>query len=699
MEGISFAYPTWFLLFCLLAGLAYALVLYFRDGRFKEAPSWLTTLLGVLRFLAVSILAMLLLSPILRSIESRSQKPVVVFAQDGSESVTSNWSPEDSSAYAQDVLNLQGQLGDAYELVNYTFGETVRDTLDLSFTDKRTNLAGLLREVYDVYSNQNLGAVIISSDGIYNEGANPVYTDVKLNAPVYTFGLGDTTRRKDIVIKRVFHNKIAYLGDRFSIQVDVTAQNAAGSTVPLRVARIENGTRRELINESINIDRNNFFRTREFVLDADRSGVNRYRITVGSVSDEVTTANNSRDIYVDVLEARQKVLILAQSPHPDLSALKQSISAGQNNEIEVEYQNSFTGNIRDYDMVILHQLPARSTSIASLLEQLSAARIPTWFIVGQQSGIPAANDAQQLVDIRANGRNTTEVEPRLAPNFSLFKVADEVRDFLPVLPPVVSPFGEYLAGANASVLMYQRIGRVDTEYPLIALGEEDGRRMAVTTATGIWKWRLFDYLDRKNHARFDELISQIVQYLSVKNDKRRFRVSLAKNIFDENEQIIFDAELYNDNYELINEPSVQAVITDEDGREFSYTFNPTGNAYRLNAGVLPVGNYRFQANVNTGTESLNYSGQFSVQAVQLERYETTADHDLLRLLSERFGGELLDRAGLVGLPQLLEEKGTVKPVLYETATTRSLINLKGIFFLILSLLTLEWFLRRYFGEY
>lgn len=699
MEGISFAYPTWFLLFCLLAGLAYALVLYFRDRRFKEAPSWLTMVMGVLRFLAVSILAILLLSPILRSIESRSQKPVVVFAQDGSESVTASWSAEDSLAYVQDVQKLQTQLGDAYELVNYTFGGTVRDTLDLSFSDKRTNLASLLRQVYDVYSNQNLGAVIISSDGIYNEGANPVYTDVKLNAPVYTFGMGDTTRRKDILIKRVFHNKIAYLGDRFSIQVDVTAQNAAGSTVPLRVARIENGTRRELINESINIDRNDFFRTREFVLDADRSGVNRYRITVGSVSGEVSTANNSRDIYVDVLEARQKVLILAQAPHPDLSALKQSISAGQNNEIEVAYQNSFTGNIRDYDMVILHELPARSSSMTALLEQLASARIPTWFIVGQQSGMPAINEAQQLVDIRANGRNTTDVEPRIAPNFSLFKVADEVRDFLPVLPPVVSPFGEYAAGANASVLMYQRIGRVDTEYPLIALGEEDGRRMAVMTATGLWKWRLFDYLDRKNHDRFNELISQIVQYLSVKNDKRRFRISLAKNIFDENEQIIFDAELYNDNYELINEPSVQAVITDESGREFSYTFNPTGNAYRLNAGVLPVGNYRFQANVNTGTENLNYSGQFSVQAVQLERYETTADHDLLQLLSERFGGELLDRAGLVGLPQLLEARGTVKPVLYETATTRSLINLKGIFFLILTLLTLEWFLRRYFGEY
>lgn len=699
MEGISFAYPAWYLGLCLLAGLIYALVLYYRNDGFRDAPSWLSTLLSVLRFLAVSVLAFLLLSPILRSTQTQSQKPVIVFAQDGSESVAAAWSAEDSTAYVNNVKALTSKLAEDYDVVSYTFGQDVRDTLDFSFTDKRTNLANLLGEVYDVYSNQNLGAVIISSDGIYNEGANPVYTDAKLNAPVYTLGLGDTTRRKDVLVKRVFHNKIAYLGDKFSIQVDIGAQNAAGATTPLRIARMENGQRRELINESVNIDRNDYFSTREFILDADRAGVNRYVISIGTIAGEASTINNARDIYVDVLEARQKVLILAHAPHPDLSALKQSISEGQNNEVTVAYRNTFDGNVRDYDLVILHQLPNRNESSNDLLTQLKTNKIPVWFFAGDQSGLQAFNTAQQLINISGSGRNTNDVEPKLANNFSLFNINDEVRGFLPALPPVVTPFGEFSSGSNASVLLYQEIGRISTEYPLLSLGEEDGRRMAVFAATGIWKWRLFDYLDKKNHDRFNELVSQVIQYLSVKDDKRRFRVSLAKNIFDENEPIIFDAELYNDNYELINEPSAQLVITDSEGRDYSYTFNPTGRAYRLNAGILPVGNYRFSANVNTGTESLTYNGQFSVQAVQLERYELTADHDLLRLLSERYGGELLDMASFNALPQTLAARGTVKPVLYETTTTRSLINLKGIFFILLFLLSLEWFLRRYFGSY
>jgi len=699
MDGITFEYPTWYLVICLLVGLAYALVLYFRDHTFRESATWLNWLLGATRMLVVSTLAMLLMSPILRSVESRSQKPVVVFAQDGSESIGAAMKPADSLAYVQAIRSIEEKLGTDYDLVSYTFGESVRDTLDLSFRDKRTNIAELLRQVYDVYSNQNLGAVILSSDGIYNECANPVYSDVKLNAPVYTIALGDTTRQKDLVLKRVFHNKIAYLGDKFSIQVDITAQNAAGATSSLRIARIENGRTRELVNESVQIDRNDFFTTREFILDADVAGVNRYRISLGAVSGEVSTANNVRDIYVDVLEARQKILLLAAAPHPDLSALKQSITEGRNNEVTVEYINCFAGNVRDFDLVILHQLPGKSNNIGNLLQEMKSRQTPVWFIAGVTSDFGALNAAQQLINISSNGRNTNDVEPYLASNFSLFNVPDDVRAILPILPPVVAPFGDFKAGGSASVLLYQRIGRVDTQYPLLALGQEDNRRLATMAATGLWKWRLFDYLEKKNHNRFNELVSQVIQYLSVKDDKRRFRVSLAKNIFDENEPIIFDAELYNDNYELVNEPSAQLVITNEDGREFNYTFNTTGRGYRLNAGVMPVGSYRFRATVNTGTQNLDYNGQFSVQAIQLERYEMTADHDLLRLLSERYGGELVYPAAIASIPDKLLAKGTVKPVLYETVNTRSLINLKGIFFLLLSLLTLEWFLRRYFGAY
>ena len=74
----------------------------------------------------------------------------------------------------------------------------------------------------------------------------------------------------------------------------------------------------------------------------------------------------------------------------------------------------------------------------------------------------------------------------------------------------------------------------------------------------------------------------------LKEDKRRFRISLDKNIFNENESIILDAEVYNDNYELINDGDVSLIIKDSEGKEFPSVFNRTARAYSLNAGVFPV---------------------------------------------------------------------------------------------------------------
>jgi len=696
MQGLTFEYPVWFLLLCLLAGLGVALLLYFRDKTFREQGGWLNWVLGGLRWLAYSFIAALLLSPLLKYLQSDQQDPIVILAQDASESIKLG---TDSTDYLTQWEALSDRLGQNYQLVQYRFGDKVEETDRLDFTDKRSNLNAVLTEISDVYSNQNLGAVILATDGIYNEGANPAYNNLQIKAPIYTVGLGDTTQRRDLLIRRVFHNKIAYLNDRFSIQIDISARNAAGSNSRLTVSRVDGPNREVLYTESITIDDNDFFTTEEVILEANRAGVQRYRIQVSSISDEISTANNQRDFFVDVLDARQKILLLAHAPHPDLSALKQSLLTGKNNEVEVAYAQKFTGDLRDYDLLVLHQLPSARYPINEILNRMIELKKPTWFILGQATNANRFNAAQKLLSFRSGGESINKVNGQVLPGFNLFTISDELRAGLIQFPPLTAPFGEFAPGPNASVLLNQKIGRVETDYPLLIVGESNGTRTGVLAATDLWQWRLFDYLDNTNHNRYDELISQVTQYLSVQEDKRRFRVSVAENLFEENEPIQLDAELYNSNYELINDPEANIVITDEGGREYNYTFNRTVNAYTLNAGILPVGNYRFRASTTASGEPLTYDGRFSVQSVDVERFALEADHGLLRLLSDRYGGDLLLPNDLSELPNRLEAKGTVKPILFQTITTRSVINLKWIFFLLLAFLTGEWFLRRYFGAY
>lgn len=699
MESIRFLYSEWWIIACIALGLIYALVLYFRDQSFRDRSDRLNWLLGIFRFLTVSALAILLLEPFLKSIETQTKKPIVVLAQDQSESVSAEMDEAALTAYQEEFNTLKNTLGEQYEVKDYAFGSEVREGVDFDFSDKVSNLSEALNGIYDLYSNQNLGAIVLATDGIYNEGSNPVYAGTQLAVPIYTVALGDTTAKKDVIIKRVFHNRIAYLGDKFSVQVDVSAKNCIGANTRLMVYKMQNGGTQKLAERPVNIDRNDFFKTEEVILDAKNVGVQRYRIVVNQVNGEEITANNSKDIFVDVLDARQKVLIVANAPHPDLTALKQTINSNKNYEAEVGYVNKLKKKIEDYDFVILHQLPSLVNDALGVINNLKKNKIPHLFIVGTQTDLRRFNVAQNLITIRGDGKNTDEVQARIAPNFNLFTLSEEVNNQMTDFVPLIAPFGEYEVGANTQTLLYQRIGKIDTEKPLLVFGEEDGIKRGVLTGEGVWKWRLFNYLQEQNHEVFDEVIGKSVQYVSLKEDKRRFRVSLAKNIFKENEAIFFDAELYNNSYELINEPDVSLVITSEEGNDFNFTFNKTDKAYTINAGIFPVGNYTFRSNVFYGGEQLSYQGQFSVQPIQLEIYETTANHNLLKVLSDKFGGQLIYPGQVSSIANFMADQKTIVPVIYESSKTQSVINLRWIFFLLLTLLTVEWFLRRYFGAY
>ena len=68
---------------------------------------------------------------------------------------------------------------------------------------------------------------------MYNKGASPVFTSDKLKIPIYAIALGDTTVKKDVILTKVEHNRLAYLGNDFPMEVVVTAKQLKGKTSTL----------------------------------------------------------------------------------------------------------------------------------------------------------------------------------------------------------------------------------------------------------------------------------------------------------------------------------------------------------------------------------------------------------------------------------------------------------------------------------
>jgi len=175
----------------------------------------LSMILASFRFLLVSFIGVLLISPFLNQTENNFEKPLVVMAIDNSQSMQLT---EDSSRL-QELTDSFLDIGKELEQSGYEVqfqslnNKNLEPDSELSFDYPQTDLSLLLREVQNDFEGRNLGSVALLSDGIYTRGTAPVFTN--LTYPVYSIGVGDTIPKKDLIIKNILYNKITYQGNQF----------------------------------------------------------------------------------------------------------------------------------------------------------------------------------------------------------------------------------------------------------------------------------------------------------------------------------------------------------------------------------------------------------------------------------------------------------------------------------------------------
>lgn len=692
MKNLITEYPAWAIALCPILGLGFAFLLYYKDKRIEDLSKSVRLFLGFLRFALVTIIAFLLLGPLVRYFQTEIEPPAIVIAIDNSGSmVLSKDSLTVREQIQQLTANVQNELGSDYNVSTYSFGQKVNERLDTNFTDPVTNISDFFESIKSRYANRNLGAVIIASDGIYNRGSNPRYAVSGINAPVYTFALGDTIRRKDALIAEVAANRIAFMGNKFPVEARFRADKLEGEKIDYSLLRgdevVESGS---FISESEQEEK-----MVRFLLDAQKPGLQRYTIRINPVPGELTLANNQRSVFIDVIDGREKVLILGKAPHPDIASLRNAISSNENYEVNVGYINDFQENLRDYNVLILHGLPSGNGNV-ELIEQMRDSKIPVMVVVTGQSNLASLTDFGVRINSAKNTFN--DVGASVNPGFGRFRIDEDLNSFLSDAPPLHSPFGEWRVSNASEPVLYQTIGNIPTKDPLLLVTKAGDQKSALLLGDGVWRWRLYNFALHENHELFDSFFGSIVQFLSVKEDKRLFRVQSPSNVM-ENESVVLTAELYNASYEPINEPEVNIVFTDESGKSYPFVFSRTEVQYRLDAGVLPVGNYAYTASADQNGERHTDSGSLVIRPFALEAAELTANHNLLNSISEGTGGKMFYPNGVEQLVKEIREAKSMQPVSYTTEILSSFLNFKWPFFLILILLSIEWFIRKRSGHY
>jgi len=690
-------YSLWLALICIIIGVSYSFLLYYKnrnivfDKRSKRV-------MYIFRGIAIALIAFLLLAPMLRLTVKQTEKPIIVVGFDNTESIISI---PDSNFYTTTFIanykNFVQHLQKNYDVVSYTIGANVAQNHDnsaLNFSEKSTHLAALFEEINSYYTNRNIGAVVLFTDGIFNEGANPLYLAEKQKAPVYTVGMGNPEAQPDLFISNIVYNKQTFIGNLFPVEIKVAATQLAGKNTTLTLS---DGTQ-DIFTKNISIAGNQFFETVRLTLTAEEKGIHRYQVSLTPIENEISTKNNISAFYIEVVDQREKIAIIYQAPHPDIAAIKGALETSDRYQVDIFSTEKLPQNIDDYVLFILHQLPSHNQQANNLVAKINAAGSACWYIVGKTTNLSVFNSLNLGLNMVQNKDLYNEAMPAFNDNFVSFTFSDEAKKMLSKLPPVTTPFGDYRSAVSANIFLFQKINTITTNYPLFIFNDNNVSKTGILTGTGIWQWKVYNYLYANNHEIFNEIVNKTVLYLSAKGDRSFFRVQ-AKNVYNENAPVEFTAELYNDTYELKNDPDVEFHYTDREGKKYEMLFSKQNNAYFLSLGKLPTGRYSWDAHVKFGNKSYLKSGVFTIQELQLETMNLVANHALLQNISESTQGKFYTASNFSALENDIRKNDHIKTIASYQKRYSLFLNSWWYFISILLLLGTEWFLRKWGGGY
>ena len=681
------------LLLTLLASLFLSSILYKKQTVLLNIPKYLLIVLFFLRFFSFFLLFLLLLEPELKGNEKVIEKPLIVFLQDNTTSIISN---HDSLYYQNHYLKKIDSLK-ALNNINIDFilfDDNIEKKI-IDFTGSTTNISSVLEQVSNIYSNTYVSAYILASDGIFNQGLNPIYKDNYFNAPLYTVQLGDTIEYQDALVKSIINNKITYLGNETPVEIVVEAKGMINKELILDVY---NDEKQSIYHQNIVVNDSYYVDNFQFFISPEEPGIKNYHVSLQSNEIEKNTFNNEKDFFIDVIDDRKRILLLFSHHHPDIAAIQESLASHDQYEVHSHWlsdlnpkQFNYTEN-NGYSLIIAHQL-----STESELNKLKYYnKVPILHIIGSRSNLNTFNQFQDFIKFKNIDKSFEYSNVSLNTTFSSFLINDSLSNFLSLSTPFLTPFSEIESNSFVDVLLYKKIGSLNTERPVLFF-TENNYKAGFLLGEGLWRWRLNDTYLNNSNSLFNHFLSQVTQYLLLDEDKDRFHVNFDP-VYQSSQRVIFEAELYNKNFESITSIDIEMQLTDSLGVNYQYQFIVVDNKYHLDVS-LPDGKYEFIATADFNNELFVKKGKIIISNFDIESRDLVAKDNLLLDLALQNNGHMITKDSLTQLIDGIISLPTFKPRAYFNYYYQSLINFQSLLVLILCTLFIEWFLRRRYINY
>jgi hypothetical protein len=624
---------------------------------------------------------LVLLNPSITKESIINQKAKLSVLVDNSSSIT--FFKKDSLVHAiLQNFKTHKKLNKRFDINYYSFGNLFQQSDSFSFDENQTDISMPLERISKIQKNAS-NAIVLLSDGNQTIGNDYQYTSLK--DPVFSIVIGDTTEYHDVKIAQINVNRYSFINNQFP--VESILQYEGTQTIKLRYSLENNG--KIIFSKLINFSEKNNSHILKTFIKATKEGTNFFTSKIEYLENEKNIVNNSKNFSVEVIDKQSEVLLISSFYHPDLGALKKAIESDKQRKVTIKIVDNKNTQLNKYQLVVLYQ-PNNKFNI--IIDQLNSSKSSFMLITGSKTDWSFLNNKS----LGINKKNINQLENYSARFYNGFLNFSQKNIGFENFPPMIDYYGETTISIPHQTLLYQSINGFSSQNPLLATANHNNQKKVFLFGEGIWKWRSSSFLKNNSFQYFDEFIGNLVQYASNKKIRNRLDLDIT-SFYNANSSIQIGAFYVDENYQFDDRATILFTIKNKNSKKKqTFPFSLSGSSYQLELTSLEAGEYEYTIEVDG--QNISKKGTFKVNEFLVEEQFTNANSYKLELLAQKTAGKLYfeDKYRLV-IDDLINDTrfSTIKK---SKKSIDKLVNWQWLMLLIIGLLSLEWFIRKYIGK-
>ena len=635
----------------------------------------------------------------IQNIPPPAGKPVVRVLVDTSASMTTTDSDEESNgetrlARAEAIATAATEaLEDQFDVRVSTFDRTLLASdienlkalpADPAALAQETNLVTAITEAIqeDIPQGQS---ILLLSDGIHNAGpaADVLESSRRASAmdvPIFTSTIGGKVGVKNVAVSLRSPQELAFVGQKVPVVASVESLGLGSRPIP--VSLYKDGQQLQTIDA---VPENGQTGAEvSFEISEPVTGLYRYEVRAGEVSEEATTADNRSTLMFRVVDEPIKMLLVEGKPYWDTKFLVRRLAADQSLELTSVIrlaEGRYIKRTVASSMVADSEDGGRGreasemvTDVAGLFSADSLAEYQI-LVLGRNAEYFLTDDSVDNVRnwvardggsiVCARGAPSDQVSKRLGQILpvkwtmgreSRFRVSmtsqgKEMRwlanfgDSLGAMPSLSSVASASQRQGLSNVLAATvDPNSTENSVPVISYQPYGSGRTVVVEGAGMWRWALMSPEHADREEVYQTLWRSLLRWLV-----SRGGLLPGQDISLQPDRVTFDTNDVATATMLVRQENISAAprvrLRSENKVVNEFDPLPVGQdpgVYRVDLGQLPAGQYELETISAADSASASLAA-FDVRERWVERLELDARADLMKRIAESSGGAVLEQ--------------------------------------------------------